>query len=196
LHGKKKPLPNPKFLKELKAFGYQRIIGIDEVGRGALAGPIVVSAVEIYQPIDAVNDSKLLSAGMRQKIAEQISRRSEQISFGQASNDEIDQLGLAAAQRLAYQRCLEFIEFDLVLTDYYVLKDIKHIKAIKGDQLFYPVAAASIMAKVYRDQLMRTYHHFHPGFGWDKNVGYGTSEHLRFIKSAGSSPLHRISFLH
>ena len=85
--------------------------------------------------------------------------------------------------------------FDLVLTDFYTLKGLRHIKAIKGDQLFYPVAAASVVAKVYRDQLMAVYHHFHPRYSWQKNAGYGTSEHKKALETIGRTSLHRTSFL-
>src|SRR3990167_4278265 len=169
------PRPRHQFIKEVQSLGYEKVIGIDEVGRGALSGPIIVAAVEIYVPIVGINDSKLLSARRRVLLANQITQSSRQLSFGQASNNEIDRLGLSAALELAYQRCLEHMIFDLVLTDFYTLKGLRHIKAIKGDQLFYPVAAASVVAKVYRDQLMAVYHHFHPRYSWQKNAGYGTS---------------------
>ncbi|MCR4277391.1 MAG: ribonuclease HII, partial [Candidatus Berkelbacteria bacterium] len=155
--GSKKPLPSLRFIKKVKDLGYERIVGIDEVGRGALSGPVVVAAVEIYVPIVGINDSKLLSAKQRLSLSDQIAQGSQQLSFGQASNDEIDNLGLRAALELAYQRCLEQMTFDLVLTDNYYLSAHPHIKSIRGDQFFYPVAAASIVAKVYRDRLMRVY---------------------------------------
>lgn len=188
--------PRPKFVKDLQSLGYKTIVGVDEVGRGALAGPLVVAAVEIYRPILGINDSKLLSASRRELLADQISRSALQIAFGSASNDEIDQLGLSAAQELAYHRCLDVMTFDLVLTDNYWLKPIRHIKAVKGDSLFYPVAAASIVAKVYRDQLMSVYHQAHPEYLWGQNAGYGTLAHIKALDAIGPSPLHRKSFLH
>lgn len=195
----KKPLLRPKpdyrFTESLQELGYSRIIGIDEVGRGALAGPIVVAAVEIYQPITGINDSKLLSRAKREILSDQISQSAKQVQFGQASNAEIDDLGLSAAQQLAYDRCLDRLIYDLVLTDFYALKGIKHLKAVKGDQLFYPVSAASIIAKVYRDQLMAIYHQSHPQYNWRQNAGYGTAEHKKALDSIGPSPLHRMTFL-
>ena len=196
--GSKNLFPRPprhQFVKDVQSLGYERVIGIDEVGRGALAGPIVVAAVEIYQPIAGVHDSKLLSRAKRELLSDQISRSAEQINFGQASNIEVDELGLSTAQQLAYDRCLENMKFDLVLTDFYALKRIKHLKAVRGDQLFYPVAAASIVAKVYRDQLMAIYHQFHPEYSWNNNAGYGTTEHKKALDLIGSSPLHRLTFL-
>src|SRR3990167_7629967 len=120
--GSKNLFPRPprhQFVKDVQSLGYERVIGIDEVGRGALAGPIVVAAVEIYQPIAGVHDSKLLSRVKRELLSEQILRQAKQICIAQASNFEIDALGLSAAQALAYQRCLEGMTFDLVLTDFY-----------------------------------------------------------------------------
>lgn len=188
--------PRHQFIKDLQLLGYEKIVGIDEVGRGALAGPLVVAAVEIYKPIDGINDSKLLSVRQRELLADLIKQHAIQIAFGSASNDEIDQLGLSAAQKLAYQRCLDRLEFDLVLTDNYGLEPIKYLKAIQGDSLFYPVATASIVAKVYRDQLMSVYHQAHPEYCWRQNAGYGTPAHQKALDAIGPSPLHRKSFLH
>ena len=189
------PRPRHQFVKEVQSLGYEKIIGIDEVGRGALSGPIIVAAVEIYLPMIGVTDSKLLPAKQRGLLARQVIQASQQLSFGQASNIEIDSLGLSSALRLAYERCLERMAFDLVLTDNYSLPNIPHVKCVKGDQLFYPVSAASIIAKVFRDQLMAIYHQFHPQYSWDSNAGYGTLEHKRALDSVGPSPLHRQSFL-
>lgn len=156
----------------------------------------MVVAVEIYQPIDGVNDSKLLSASCRKLLADQIRQHALQIAFGSASNNEIDQLGLAVAQKLAYERCLADIRFDLLLTDHLHLPGGGgFISAVRGDSLFYPVAAASIVAKVCRDQLMRIYHQFHPRYCWYKNVGYGTPAHQKTLDAIGPSPVHRLSFL-
>lgn len=152
--------------------------------------------MEINFAIPGINDSKLIGISQRQKLSDQIKLRSKQISFGQVSNDEIDQLGLVAAQKLAYQRCLDDMVFDLILTDNYELELIRHIKAVKGDQLFYPVAAASIVAKVYRDQLMQTFHRAHPEYDWQSNAGYLTAKHLSAISKYGQTPLHRRTFLH
>ncbi|MEK7170980.1 MAG: ribonuclease HII [Patescibacteria group bacterium] len=187
--------PRHQFVKDLQSLGYEKIIGVDEVGRGALAGPLVVAAVEIYRPIPGINDSKLLTASQRESLVYQIRRSALQIAFGSASNDEIDQLGLSAAQRLAYQRALADLDFDLLLTDHIHPWGVtRFISAIKGDSLFYPVAAASIVAKVYRDQLMSVYHQFHPQYNWLQNAGYGTDQHQKMTMKHGSTALHRRSF--
>lgn len=180
----------------MRQLGYQRIVGIDEVGRGALAGPLVVGAVEIYQPIDGITDSKQISGFQRELLANQIIQSAVQISFGQASNAEIDRLGLSKAQQLAYKRALVKMNFDLLLTDHYHLTGVpRFISAKKGDSLFYPVAAASIVAKVYRDQLMSMYHQFQPEYNWQKNAGYGTRSHYQALDNFGLTTLHRRSFL-
>ena len=194
----KKLLPHPKpdhrFVKELQKLGYKKIVGIDEVGRGALAGPIIVAAVEIYEPIFGINDSKLLSPRARNYYSDIISKLSTQIRLGSSSNEEIDQLGLSAALKLAYKRCLETAIFDLVLTDNYHLPNTPHISSIKGDRFFYPVAAASIVAKVYRDRLMRKLDKKIKGYNFSSHKGYGTKEHQAKLKKLGPSKAHRMFY--
>lgn len=194
-HLKLRPRPNFALLAELKSLGYQKIIGVDEVGRGALAGPLVVAAVELNIRIDDVTDSKLLSAARRRIVAEQIHTLADQIGFGSASVEEINALGLSAALKLAYSRALAAVEADLVLTDFVRLPGRKFISQPQGDRYFYPTAAASIVAKVYRDQLMTVYHQAHPRYGWATNVGYGTAEHRAALQKIGPSDLHRLAFL-
>lgn len=196
----KKPsgnLPEFELPQELKSsFGYQKIIGLDEVGRGAIAGPLVVVAVEVGFHVEGVTDSKKLTINQRQTLSRGLLACSEQVSLGIVSNVEIDQLGLTQAQNLAYQRALDKIEGDLFLTDFVKLPKLyKNIRAIKGEDLFYPVAAASIIAKVYRDQLMRCYHRFYPEYGWNTNVGYSSTSHQTALINLDLSPLHRRSFL-
>jgi ribonuclease HII len=174
--------------------GIQKLVGVDEVGRGALAGPLIVAAVEITAEIPGITDSKLISPARRVVLARSIQTLAEQIRFGWATNVEIDELGLASAQRLAYQRALENIDAELILTDNVTL-DRAHISKIRGDQYFYSIAAASIVAKTLRDSLMRSYHQFFPNYFWDRNAGYGTKAHFDAIASRGPSKLHRRSFL-
>ncbi len=187
--------PNYKLVAELQALGYQKIVGVDEVGRGALAGPLVVAAVELPVTIAGVTDSKLLPAEDRRTLAEQIHHHSRQKRLGIVSAQEIDTLGLAAATALAYTRALEFIEADIILTDFVRLPGRKFISQPKGDRYFYPVAAASIVAKVYRDQLMTVYHQARPQYGWARNVGYGTVAHKHALALHGHCDLHRLTFL-
>lgn len=188
--------PRFEFVHQLQRLGYRRVVGLDEVGRGALAGPVVVAAVEIPILIDGITDSKLLTEPKRVSFNTSIRAQAAQIQLGQASNQEIDQLGLAAALRLAYARALERIEADLLLTDAYTPpSSLPFLSAHRGDSLFYPVAAASIVAKAYRDDLMRAHHNSLPVYGWVTNVGYGTRAHLAAIQTRGVSELHRQSFL-
>ncbi len=194
---KKKPQPRPNFelVLDLNSLGYQRIIGLDEVGRGALAGPLVVAAIELNIKILGVDDSKNLSSKKRELLAAKIKKNCKQISIGQVSSKEIDQLGLSKAQRLAYERALSQVNGDIFLTDYYSINNRPFIKAVKGDRLFYPVAAASIVAKVFRDKLMQNLSQEFSDYSWDKNVGYGTKKHLEVIKKIGLTPHHRKSFI-
>ena len=156
----------------------------------------MVAAVEIYKKIDGIHDSKLLSKRQRTVTAEIIAQQAKQIRFGVAQSTEIDMLGLTKATELAYSRCLSQCLFDLILTDNVKIPSVKFLSSIKGDRFFYPVSAASIVAKVYRDQLMQIYSQSYPDFNWSKNVGYLTSEHMLAIRRKGISPLHRRIFLH
>lgn len=196
---KKSPYTKPELAlsKDLaKHFGFKRIVGLDEVGRGALAGPLVVAAVEILVDLPGLTDSKALSEKNRVELARLIIIEARQVALGIVSNLEIDQLGLTAAQTLAYQRALQNVSADLYLTDFIKLPiAAKSIRAPKGESLFYPIAAASILAKTYRDQLMRSYHKFLPYYHWQTNVGYGTFSHYAAIKQHGNSALHRQSFI-
>lgn len=173
---------------------YPRIVGIDEVGRGALAGPIVVAAVEISTEIRGVKDSKLLTRSQRESLSVLLQDACSQLEYGMASNDEIDSLGISRALKLAYDRALKNITTDLILTDNVSLLKLPHMRSIKGDQIFYPTAAASIAAKVYRDNFMRQLHSEFPFYDWENNVGYGTRKHLDGIKKNGLCHWHRRSF--
>jgi len=156
---------------------------------------VVVAAVELYRPIEGIADSKLVTKTDRERLNNLICQQAVTFSYGQASAAEIDRLGIAPALALAYERALETIKADLYLTDFIRLPNKKNLRAIKGDQLFYPVAAASIVAKVYRDSLMAELHQNQPEYDWVNNVGYGTKKHFDAITKHGPSSLHRQSFL-
>lgn len=187
--------PDFSLISELQRLGYKKIIGLDEVGRGAIAGPIVVAAVEIYTNINGVTDSKLLTRNKREKLAQQIKDHATNITIGQASNTEIDKFGIVTAQEIAYERALNDTCADLYLTDYYPLKNYAYLSLPKGDQIFYPVAAASIVAKVYRDNLMQKYSEQYPNYLWQNNAGYGTKKHFNAIDKFGLTQLHRTTYL-
>lgn len=191
------PRPGPNFQLEKdirKSWSVQRIVGVDEVGRGAIAGPIIVAAVELTKQLPNINDSKLLSKNTRTLLATKIHHTYSQCRIGWATNNEIDKLGVAKSLALAYDRALRKIEAQLILTDHVKLNR-PHISSVRGDQLFYSVAAASIVAKVYRDTLMRVYHQFYSDFDWDNNVGYGTKRHFDGISRSGLTNLHRQTFI-
>lgn len=189
--------PDPSLIAELKnIYQFGRVVGLDEVGRGALAGPIVVAAIEINAILPNVCDSKKLSINRRIDLTPLLIANSIQLSLGQASSVEIDELGINEAQKLAYARALKNIKADLFLTDFVRLPNsYRTIRAVRGDSLFYPVAAASIIAKTYRDQLMHSYHRFFSQYEWHTNVGYGTAAHKQKLIEFGPTPLHRKSFL-
>lgn len=190
--------------QELYAQGYLRIVGIDEVGRGACAGPVVAGAVLFspqQRPISGVTDSKLLTAARRQQLATIIQAQAEW-GIGMASVAEINELGIAPATLLAMQRAVDHLSsIDYVLVDGIIPPPLTQLPAekvmtiIKGDQLVYSIAAASIIAKVYRDELMTQLHTEHVDYSWEKNKGYGTASHRQAVGKHGASVHHRTLFV-
>lgn len=180
--------------------GYKLIAGIDEVGRGALAGPLVAGAVILSDKIKLpkLNDSKLLSKKTRESLSELIITKSICWSVGEVSAGEIDKVGIAKANFLAFERALKnlSVQPDFVLADYFSFKKLSYPNKgiLGGDKKVRTIAAASVVAKVYRDGLMKKYHDQYPEYGFDKHVGYGTVGHREAIKKFGSCQLHRQSF--
>jgi ribonuclease HII len=175
------------------------IVGIDEVGRGCLAGPVVAGAVVLAKPIEGLKDSKLLSRARREYLTPIIRSSALAWGIGWASNIEIDTLGLSEAVRLAMKRALEQIQvnYDEVIIDgkYNFLKDNSLARAVvKADQSVPAVSAASIIAKVERDNYMKECSGKFPNYGFEKNVGYGTAYHLKQLKQKGVCSIHRLSF--
>lgn len=179
--------------------GYQLIAGIDEVGRGPLAGPVVCAAV-ILDPnrtILGLNDSKQLSLKKRQDLYERIMEEARGVGIAQASPEEIDQVNIYQATRLAMKRALDQLPIspDYLLVDDMTLDtNLPQASIVKGDAKSNSIAAASIVAKVTRDTLMADYNDLYPGYGFHKNVGYGTAEHLEGLQAEGLTPIHRKSF--
>jgi ribonuclease HII len=195
-----KPSPTHQHVDDLRRRGYPVVAGVDEVGRGALAGPVVAAAVILPAGVDldGVRDSKQLSLLQRHKAADLIRRSAVAIGIGWSGHDEIDQQGLSWAVCASGQRALAGLgtDYDAVLLDgqHNYLRDYCYTETlIKADALSVSVAAASIIAKVARDNYMQLMHQLYPQYGFDNNVGYGTMQHLEALLSTWS-PIHRQSF--
>ncbi len=174
-------------------------IGIDEVGRGSLAGPLVIGIVVLEHKIDGLKDSKLLSINKRNHLNQLIKVSSRYYSTGWVWPMEIDKLGLTTATKLAIERAIQpinkYVHKILLDGNYNFLKDPRVETIIKGDQTVAEISAASIIAKVSRDNFMKNLNSSISGYGFDTNVGYGTKQHLEAIKVKNISSLHRRSFI-
>lgn len=174
-------------------------VGVDEVGRGCWAGPLVAGAVALGKPIIGLKDSKLLSKSQRQKLALQIRVEALGYGLGWVSPAEVDKLGLTIGTSLAMQRALAQVitKFDEIIIDgnlNFLAGDLRARTLIKADQTVPAVSAASIIAKVARDDYMTKVAADYPDYQFDKHVGYGTKLHLEMLKLHGICELHRISF--
>lgn len=188
-----------QFENELLAKGYQAICGIDEVGRGPLAGPVVAAAVILPNDelILGLNDSKQLSKKKRESLYQIIQEKAVAIGIGVVDETTIDAINIYQAARLAMTKAVEqlVVQPDYLLIDAMELDlDIQQISLIKGDARSQSIAAASIIAKVYRDHLMFELDKQYPGYGFGKNAGYGTKEHLEGLEKYGVTPIHRKTF--
>ncbi len=176
-----------------------KIVGIDEVGRGALAGPMAAAAVLIDEKfkVPGVTDSKKLTRKTRESLFQEIQSSAISIGIGWVSASELDEVGLTEANRLVMQRALDQIEgeYDRLLIDgnYQYIKDAETIVA--GDTTEQSIAAASIIAKVLRDRYMIKVSEIYPGYYWQANVGYGTKKHMLAISELGVNRLHRRLFI-
>lgn len=175
------------------------LCGVDEAGRGPLAGPVVATAV-ILKPnvnLELVNDSKKLTPKKRIEALEEIKSNAVSIGIGVASAIEIDELNILNATKLAMTRAIDNLDVkpELILIDHVKINtDIKSISITKGDQLSLSIAAASIVAKTHRDNLMNEYHIKYPEYEFNKHMGYPTKKHLEAIKTYGITPIHRKTF--
>ena len=181
--------------------GFRWIAGVDEVGRGCLAGPVVAAAVAIppeLTPVAGVRDSKKLSPGRRQQLYWQIRQTGHRIAIAGASVAEIEQHNILAATHLAMARALEKLgTHDHVLVDGSPIRNGmigEHTAIVGGDDISYSIACASIVAKVVRDYLMARLARTYPHYGWQTNAGYGTRKHLDGLQQQGISPHHRRTF--
>jgi Ribonuclease HII len=180
--------------------GFKFIAGVDEVGRGPLAGPVYACAVILPQNsfIERINDSKKLSAKARENLDKQIRDIAIDFSIGIVDEQTIDKINIYNATRLAMEKAIDGLQIkpDYILTDAMKLNiDTPKLSLIKGDTLSISIAAASIIAKVARDSFMILMHDSFPVYNFNNNKGYGTKEHIAAIKEFGICPLHRKSFL-
>lgn len=188
-----------KYEKEYDNYLY--ICGIDEVGRGPLAGPVVAGAVILPKDCDIlyINDSKKLSAAKREELYEEIMEKAVATGLGFVSPERIDEINILQATYEAMRQAIGKLtpQPDLLLNDAVTIPqvDIKQVPIIKGDAKSISIGAASIIAKVTRDRLMEEYDHMYPQYGFASNKGYGSAEHIAAIKEYGPTPIHRRSFI-
>ena len=186
---------------ECRAEGYTVICGVDEAGRGPLAGPVCAAAVILpdHLELPGLNDSKKLSDKKRRELFPLIKEQAIAYGIGLASEKEIDEINILQATFLAMERALAQLEnrADLALIDGNRAKDFgMSVKTVvKGDSLSASIAAASILAKVTRDDMMEAYAGEYPGYGFEIHKGYGTKAHYAALAEKGPSPIHRMTFL-
>jgi ribonuclease HII len=184
----------------LRGHGHRLIAGVDEVGRGALAGPVVAAAVILDGKRDysEIRDSKVLTPRQRDRLAPRIRREALGVGLGSVAESEIDRINILRATHKAMVQAITDLPVlpDIVLVDGFWLPglDIPCIGIIGGDARSYSIAAASIIAKVHRDALMQSLAVDCPQYGFDRNKGYGTKFHLDAIANHGPSPFHRRTF--
>jgi len=197
--------PSTDFEQQFWQKDKKLIVGVDEVGRGPLAGPVVAAAV-IFSPdiklIEGINDSKKVTAKNRLTLSELIKQQALAWAIGSSSVEVINKVGIVPAITLAMNQAIQQLPgFDQVLIDGNPIKNFSPIDEanityiVKGDQKSYSIASASIIAKVYRDQLMEKLSLDFPEYGWNKNMGYGTKEHILAIQRYGLTVHHRELFV-
>lgn len=194
--------PDLKIEQKLWKSGYKLVCGVDEVGRGSFAGPVVVGAVIFFKDctlIDGVADSKLLKPKQRERLAAVIKNQAICWAVAEIGVSTINKVGIGKSTQMAFRKAVKLLEkkADFLLIDAFYIKHLnrKRQKAIKdGDKICASIAAASIIAKVYRDKLMKKLSKKYPGYGFGKHKGYGTKRHQEAIKRYGLSRIHRRSF--
>ncbi len=186
--------------QELYDNGAEFIAGVDEVGRGPLAGPVVTCAVVLQkgEKILYANDSKKLSKAMRDKLYDEIMEKAISVQIAVESVETIDKINILEATKLAMKKSVE----GLTVKPSHVLVDATTIDIntpqtpiIKGDEKSMSIACASIVAKVYRDRMMESFNELYPNYCFDKNKGYGSADHIKAIKEHGITPIHRKTFV-
>lgn len=190
-----------EYENQLLEAGNKLIGGIDEAGRGPLAGPVVVAGVIMplgqSDLIDGVNDSKKLSAKKRDKLYDEILAKAIDVQVAVVDNKTIDEINILNATKQGMLQCIEgFSEVDCVLIDAVKLDtSVRTLSIVHGDALSYSIAAASIVAKVTRDRMMEDFDKSYPQYGFAKHKGYGTAAHIAALKQYGPCPIHRRSFI-
>ncbi len=203
---KEKELERLTILKEIDKSvfeeGYEYVCGIDEAGRGPLAGPVVVAAVIMPKDsiIEGVNDSKKVSEKKRELLYDQIINEAIAYGVGIVDQKEIDRINILNATKAGLTEAVRSLKTkpDVILVDALTNIDtcgVQYRSIIKGDAKSYSIAAASIIAKVTRDRIMRQWDQIYPQYGFEKHKGYGTASHIAAIKENGLCPLHRLSFV-
>jgi ribonuclease HII len=192
-------MPTSRYERSARQAGYRVIAGIDEAGRGALFGPVFAAAVVLDpdRPVRGLDDSKLLAPERREVLASRIRERAVAFAVGAADAFEIDRVNILEAARLAMRRAVLGLKTraDYLLVDAATVETVVAQKAlIRGDQLCFSIAAASILAKVARDAALRQWDRVFPEFGLANNKGYGTAEHVEALAKLGPTSLHRFSF--
>ncbi len=188
-----------QFEDEYRVYG--NICGIDEAGRGPLCGPVVAGAVILPKEYDIlyINDSKKLSEKKREELYDEISEKALAWSVGIVSPERIDEINILQATYEAMRIAIQNLSIvpDILLNDAVTIPevDIRQVSIIKGDAKSQSIAAASIMAKVTRDRIMAQYDMMYPEYGFLKNKGYGTKQHIEAIKEIGPCPIHRRTFI-
>ena len=190
-----------EYEKNLYEEGVKLIAGIDEAGRGPLAGPVVVGVVILRETsfIEGINDSKKISEAKREKLYEEITNEAVAWSVGIVDETRIDEINILNATKEALTKAISNLKIkpEIILVDALDKIDtlsIPYISIIKGDAKIYSIAAASIIAKVTRDRIIRSYDKIYPEYEFIKNKGYGTAKHIEAIKQYGLCPIHRRSF--
>ena len=194
--------PTLNFEQKLWKTGYSYVCGLDEVGRGSFAGPVVAGAVIFpinCELIEGIADSKLLKPKRRERLAEQIKEYALSWSVSEINVPTINKVGIGKATQMAFRKALKSLNKspDFVLIDAFYVKHFnrKRQKPIKnGDKISASISAASIIAKVYRDKIMKKLHKKYPQYGFGKHKGYGTKKHQEMIRQYGLSRMHRKSF--
>jgi ribonuclease HII len=193
-------IPKLEFENKYLELGYQYIAGVDEVGRGPLAGPVVCASVimDLSNIIEGIDDSKKVSEKKREMLYDKIIENAVSYSICEVSPEEIDRINILEATK----KCMKNAVLGLKTQPSVVLVDAVKLDLpykvepiIKGDLKSYTIGAASILAKVYRDRLMKEYGEKFPGYGFERNAGYGTKEHIEKIKEIGPCQIHRKTFI-